>query len=132
MRIHCIWINVSAELSEDVEITLPEYALIALKSFVQYGNGVTLWSLQTINGLGRLTRNGLAIKSLTRVKDRELLQGWVNKSVHVMHISDVLRAAIIAKYGGLYCDIDAIALRPLQNLLQRDYIFGWQFIFPCQ
>lgn len=38
--------------------------------------------------------------------------------------ADILRYAVLAKYGGVYLDMDIYCIRPLNCLLQRNFLYG--------
>ena len=40
------------------------------------------------------------------------------------HMADVIRLAMLQRYGGIYLDLDIICLRPFSPLLQNEFVMG--------
>jgi hypothetical protein len=40
------------------------------------------------------------------------------------HRADVLRLQVLEEFGGIYLDLDVVSLKPLDDLLDREFIMG--------
>lgn len=45
---------------------------------------------------------------------------------HHAHKADVLRLKVLARYGGVYMDIDTVSLRPWASLFGNEFVMAWQ------
>lgn len=43
---------------------------------------------------------------------------------HYAHAADVIRLEMLIKYGGIYMDIDVITVKPMDDLLNHDFVMG--------
>lgn len=43
---------------------------------------------------------------------------------HYAHRADVVRLQVLEQYGGIYMDLDVISLKPIDQLLDREFVMG--------
>ena len=60
---------------------------------------------------------------ITKEFDQEFLDEYHKLDSYVKK-SDFARCWILAKYGGLYLDVDLVPLRSLQNMMEDDFCYG--------
>lgn len=56
-----------------------------------------------------------------------LRKAWEEK--HFAHLSDMVRLLVVHRHGGIYFDTDVEVIRPLDPLLEVDFLAG--YMWPC-
>lgn len=100
---------------------LPELSQLSIKSFLKHGHPYYLWSYKKYKNLPE----GCELKDASEIVSKKIYDIWFdninNKPKHIYQtFSNYFRYNLIYKYGGFWCDMDFIALKPL---IYTDYLF---------
>lgn len=115
--INTFWYDTT--IRDTAAATLPEYGVLSLETFARFRqHTVNLWTFQQFGNVPA----GVQVCDASSVLDKKVLQRWLASRVHIEHISDLIRARILAAHGGWWVDLDVFCMRPF-NVVRRQYAF---------
>lgn len=95
--------------------TLSKLGVSCIKSFIDNGFEVNLWSYSNIEVSGAISRNANEILDETfinKFKVINLVDGKQQAQSDLASFSDFFRIAVLAKFGGWWADCDVYCLKP--------------------
>jgi len=112
--LHFVWLDKERfernELGSDYELPETVQASIDTYKRLHPGRLIKVWKNNDIYGL----IINLPYDIYEKVNDKETT---------LVQVTDIIRAAALYKYGGIYCDCDTICIKPFDDLLKYDF-FG--------
>ncbi|MFT3736025.1 MAG: glycosyltransferase [Rhodocyclaceae bacterium] len=106
MNVHMLWVAGS--------LSRLEYQAIA--SFVRQGFDVQLWHYGELANVPE----GVCQRDAREVLPESSL--FLNRQGSYAGFSDLFRYAVLGKFGGLYSDVDVVALRPASEMPQTPFL----------
>lgn len=134
-QLHTVWNTpITDDQDQDfigAKTSLPAMEERILRSFPKNSgkDKIYLWSYQTFDNLP----DGIILKDASELLDSSLFIDHLyttssakftkNERIKLAQLSDLIRYAAVAKYGGWYLDLDVILVKPLPDLEPGEHFF---------